>query len=199
VWSYSGVRALFDDGAANAQKTTRDYMLALDSGDGEVPLLSVFGGKITTYRCLAEDALDKLAAVFPAWRNHAGWTATKPLPGGDFPVDGADTLARHLRQDYPFLDERAARRLVRHYGTEARAILGKAKSAADLGRDFGGSLSEVEVRFLVAHEYVVSAEDIVRRRTKSGLRMTAGEIAALDAWLEDCRRQMALSLLKQAG
>ncbi|PSJ59536.1 glycerol-3-phosphate dehydrogenase [Kumtagia ephedrae] len=199
VWSYSGVRALFDDGAANAQKTTRDYVLALDAGRDEAPLLSVFGGKITTYRCLAEDALEKLAAVFPDWRAHAGWTATKPLPGGDFPVDGAETLARHLRQDYPFLGERAARRLVRHYGTEARIILGKARSAADLGRDFGGSLSEAEVRFLIAHEYAASAEDIVWRRTKSGLTMTAGEIAALDAWLEDFRKQTEASLLKQAG
>lgn len=199
VWSYSGVRALFDNGAENAQKTTRDYVLTVDDENGAAPLLSVFGGKITTFRCLAEDALERLAAVFPEWTRHAGWTATKPLPGGDFPVGGAGTLAAHLRRDYPFLSEKEARRLVRHYGTDARAILGRAKSADDLGRDFGGSLTEAEVLFLMQREFTLCAADIVWRRTKSGLRMTAEEIETLDLWVMELRKDMAKPLMKQAG
>ncbi len=183
VWTYSGVRPLFDDGAGAAQKTTRDYVLKLDGGGAQAPLLSVFGGKITTYRCLAEDALSRLAVLLPALGRNAGWTAAAALPGGDFPADGAAALAAELQRNYPFLGERRARRLVRHYGTESRRILAGRRSLAECGLDFGGDLMEAEVLHLIEHEFVRSAADIVWRRTKSGLRMRAEEIAALDAWV----------------
>lgn len=189
VWTYSGVRSLYDDGAANAQETTRDYVLSLDHALHQAPLLSVFGGKITTYRCLAEDALDKLAVVFPDMGSKRGWTATRALPGGDFPAGTAGDVARDIRQRYGFLSEREAQRLVRHYGLEARDILGTARRREDLGRDFGGSLTESEVLFLMDREYARAAADIVWRRTKSGLRMTPDQIDALDAFMAERRRQ----------
>ncbi len=192
VWTYSGVRALYDNGAANAQETTRDYVLGLDAPAGDAPLLSVFGGKITTYRCLAEDALDRLTTRFGAWAKGAGWTATKPLPGGDFrPQDTAQVLAG-LRRDYPFLTEAQAMRLLRHYGTESRQILGQARQADDLGQAFGGDLTVAEVRWLMAREYARTAEDVVWRRTKSGLRMTADQINALDHWMQAERKEPRL-------
>jgi len=193
VWSYSGVRALYDDGAANAQETTRDYVLSLDHGAGQAPLLSVFGGKITTYRCLAEDALEELAAAFPAWGEGKGWTATQPLPGGAFPMDGAGKLAAAVQREHPFLTEREAHRLVRHYGLESREILGSARRREQLGMDFGGGLTEAEVVFLMENEYARSAADVVWRRTKAGLRMRADEIAALDGWMRQRRENRAFA------
>ncbi|WP_182446657.1 glycerol-3-phosphate dehydrogenase [Cereibacter sphaeroides] len=181
VWTYSGVRPLHDDGARSATAATRDYVLSLDSRGA--PLLNVFGGKITTYRRLAESAMAKLADHFPQARG--AWTARVPLPGGDFPWDGAPALAEGLRRDYPFLSERWAMRLVRAYGTDARNLLGAARSALDLGRDFGATLTEAEVRWLMDHEYAERAEDVVWRRSKLGLRLTPEEIAALDDWMKN--------------
>ena len=191
VWTYSGVRALFNDGASAAQETTRDYVLAVDGGNGEAPLLSVFGGKITTYRCLAEDALGKLAALNPAIGRNAGWTARSTLPGGAFPPGGAAALSEELRRAYPFLDARRARRLVHHYGTATRAMLGARRTAAECGRDFGGDLTEAEVSYLMAHEFARTAADVAWRRTKSGLRMTQAQVAALDDWM--AARQAAVA------
>jgi len=185
VWTYSGVRALYDDGAVDAKSTTRDYQLALDAPQGDAPLLTIFGGKITTYRRLAEDALAQLACCMPRFAAHAGWTSTKTLPGGDLPEGGPASLVRRLREDYPFLHERAAHRLVRHYGTEAFGILGAARSAADLGRDFGAGLSEAEVIHLMDWEYARTAEDVVWRRTKAGLRLSRQQIEALDDWMRN--------------
>ncbi|PPB80513.1 glycerol-3-phosphate dehydrogenase [Albidovulum inexpectatum] len=180
VWTYSGVRPLYDDGAKSASAATRDYVLTLDS-DGP-PILNVFGGKITTYRKLAEAALDKIASVLDV---PAGpWTATAPLPGGDFPVDGVAALRDDLARAYPFLDGYTIRRLARCYGTEARQVLGDAGSAEDLGRHFGAGLFEAEIRWLMAREYAQTAEDVVWRRTKLGLRMNAEQIAELDAWMQ---------------
>jgi glycerol-3-phosphate dehydrogenase len=181
VWTYSGVRPLYNDGAKSATAATRDYVLSLD-GNG-APLLNVFGGKITTYRRLAESALEKLAPFFPQATGR--WTARVTLPGGDFAPGQAVALADGLRAAYPFLDAGWATRLVRHYGTEARAILGSATAAPDLGRDFGATLTEAEVRWLIAKEFARTAEDVVWRRTKLGLRMTASQIAALGAWMSD--------------
>ncbi|MBY5518242.1 glycerol-3-phosphate dehydrogenase [Rhizobium leguminosarum] len=183
VWTYAGVRPLYDDGAANAQETTRDYVLTIDAATGEAPLLCVFGGKITTYRCLAEEALRKLSAHFPQWMISAGWTGRTPLPGGNFEAGAADRLAHDLGKEYPFLTARAARRLVRHYGVDARKILAGARSMSDLGRSFGPDLSEAEVRFLMRHEYARAAEDVVFRRTKAGIRMRMEEISELDTWM----------------
>ena len=176
VWSYSGVRPLYDDGASSATAATRDYVLKLERVGG-APLLNVFGGKITTYRRLAEAALRKIATVFPGLPG--AWTAGVALPGGDFPHDGVETLVAALRTDYPFLSERWARRLVRAYGTEARAVLGDATTAADLGEDFGATLTAREVDWLVAHEYARRPEDILWRRGKLGLRLQPEAVARL--------------------
>jgi glycerol-3-phosphate dehydrogenase len=187
VWSYSGVRPLYDDGATSATAATRDYVLKVEEAGG-APVLNVFGGKITTYRKLAEDAFDKIARFFPTASGH--WTAGVPLPGGDFPVDGVAALVRELRAEFAFLDERGALRLIRAYGTEAREMLGTARDATDLGHDFGAGLSEREVVWLMQREYARRAEDVVWRRSKLGLRMDAAQIAALDAWMIDRAAEM---------
>jgi len=181
VWTYSGVRPLYNDGAKSATAATRDYVLSLDTTGA--PLLNVFGGKITTYRRLAESALAKLATYFPAAK--PAWTARVALPGGDFPHDGVEALIEELKGENPFLTDYWAGRLIRAYGTEAFDIVGKATSPEALGRDFGGTLTEAEVIWLTANEYAVSAADIVWRRSKLGLRMTADEIESLDRFMAD--------------
>jgi len=185
VWSYSGVRPLYDDGASSATAATRDYVLKVDQQNGGAPLLNIFGGKITTYRKLAEHALEKIARFFP--KAGSNWTAGVSLPGGDFPVSGVATLIRELRQSYTFLDEFWATRLVKAYGTEARLILGDAKSAKDMGKMFAANLTECEIVWLMEKEYARTAEDVVWRRSRLGLRMTAAEIAELDTWMKDER------------
>ncbi len=181
VWSYSGVRPLYNDGAKSATAATRDYVLSLD--DNGAPLLSVFGGKITTYRRLAEAALAKLAPAFP--RARGAWTAGAPLPGGDFPHDGVMQLNDMLKREYPFLDARWAARLVRAYGTDALKIMGEARSAADLGRDFGATLTEAELRWLMTQEFARQADDVVWRRSKLGLRLSKEQIEAVDAFMAE--------------
>ncbi|MDE2573702.1 MAG: glycerol-3-phosphate dehydrogenase [Rhodospirillales bacterium] len=185
VWTYSGVRALYDDGATAAQEATRDYVLALDAPPREAALLSVFGGKITTARRLAEAALAKLAPHLPAAAGEAaGWTGRASLPGGNFPIDGFAALVAEVQRDYPFLPAALARRLVRAYGTHARRLLGAARSMEELGRDFGAGLTEAELAYLVAHEFAASAEDVVWRRSKLGLRLAPGQIAAIEAAMQ---------------
>ncbi|WP_204114953.1 glycerol-3-phosphate dehydrogenase [Shimia biformata] len=180
VWTYSGVRPLYDDGASSATAATRDYVLDLDT-DG-APLLSVFGGKITTYRRLAEAALDRLGKSFPGATTP--WTQGVPLPGGDFPVFGVSDLQQGLIADYPFLTPDWAARLVRLYGTEARSWLGAAQSAADLGRDFGATLTEAELVWMRDHEFARSAEDALWRRSKLGLRLNADQIDGVRDWFD---------------
>ncbi|GAB4260845.1 MAG: glycerol-3-phosphate dehydrogenase [Pararhodobacter sp.] len=177
VWSYAGVRPLYDDGTRSATAATRDYRLSLDTGAG-APMLTVFGGKITTYRRLAEAALARLA---PGTR---AWTAGVPLPGGDFAIEDGPALIAGLRADYPFLTEAWARRLQRTYGTEARAWLGAARTVADLGQAFGATLTEAEVRWLMTREYATRTEDILWRRTKLGLHLSAEQTASLAAFVE---------------
>ena len=184
VWTYSGVRPLYDDGASSATAATRDYTLKVDT-DGGAPILNIFGGKITTYRKLAEDAMDKIAPFFPGTPGH--WSAGVALPGGDFPVDGVAGLIRKLHADYPFLDDFWARRLVRAYGTDAWDVLGEAKSADDLGEAFGATLTAREIDYLMAHEYARTAEDVVWRRNKLGLRLSKDEISTLDDWMRTRR------------
>jgi len=179
VWTYSGVRPLYNDGAKSATAATRDYVLSLDQPGA--PLLNVFGGKITTYRRLAESALAKLLPFFP--KATADWTARVALPGGDFPHDGVAALTERLQARYPFLTPYWAARLIRAYGTEAFAVLGDAATPAALGQDFGATLTEAETRWLMAKEYAVTAADVVWRRSKLGLRMTADQIAALDRFM----------------
>lgn len=179
VWTYSGVRPLYDDGASKAQEATRDYVLVRDGADGEAPLLSVFGGKITTYRRLAEAALDKLG-IAP---DKKGWTGRQPLPGGNFPINGFVNEVAELRRLWPFLPERLAERLIRAYGTRAAQILNGKTSIHDLGRCFGADLHEAEIDYLIAQEWARSAEDILWRRSKLGLRFDAGEIARLQDYV----------------
>uniref|UniRef100_UPI0030DA13AB glycerol-3-phosphate dehydrogenase C-terminal domain-containing protein n=1 Tax=Pseudomonas sp. EA_65y_Pfl1_P113 TaxID=3088692 RepID=UPI0030DA13AB len=150
---------------------------------GGAPLLSIYGGKITTYRRLAEEALERLAPYLRSAKAREGWTGKSPLPGGDMGVSDVDGLIAELQRNYPFLDHAHARRLARAYGTRAARLLGDAKSAADLGQDFGATLSEREVRYLMAHEWAVSAEDVVWRRSKLGLRLSADQVATLDDWI----------------
>jgi len=184
VWTFSGVRPLYDDGASSATAATRDYVLALDDADGAgAPLLNVFGGKITTYRRLAEGALARLAPLFPEAKG--AWTARVPLPGGDFAVDGVAALTEGLRARHAFLTPYWAGRLVRAYGTEAAALLDGATSAAALGCDFGATLTEAEVRWLVSREFARSADDILWRRSKLGLRMAPDGVAMLSAFVNN--------------
>jgi len=182
IWTYSGVRPLLDEGGA-AQKVSRDYVLDLH-GDGrdEPLLLNVLGGKLTTFRRLAEAVLLKLSgamAMGPAW------TTGAPLPGGDFPHDGAAALADALRETAPAVDAALAHRLVRTYGALASNIFAGAKAQSDLGAHFGAGLTEREVRYLVDHEWAHTAEDILWRRTKLGLRIGAAGRNQLTEWLRD--------------
>ncbi len=181
VWSFSGVRPLYDDGASKAQEATRDYVLKLDAPEGKAPLLSVFGGKITTYRRLAEAALQQLTPSFPSLSGRAGWTSGHALPGGDFPVTGFALLVDGLAADYPQFEKSYLERLCRLYGTKARLILGTAKSMPDLGQHFGGTLTTREVEYLMQEEWAMTAEDILWRRTKLGLVMTQEEQSHLAA------------------
>ena len=137
VWTYSGVRPLYDKGDGAAQEATRDYVLSLDAPAGQAPLLSVFGGKLTTYRRLAEHALSMLVPHAPRLAESTGWTGRTALPGGDFPMQGFDALVADLRARWSFLTPIHAARLARHYGTVARTILGDARTMADLGESFG--------------------------------------------------------------
>jgi glycerol-3-phosphate dehydrogenase len=181
VWTYSGVRPLYDDGASSAAAATRDYTLKVDANGG-APILNIFGGKITTYRKLAEDAMEKIAPFFEDTANH--WTAGVALPGGDFPVGDVQKLIGTLMSDYPFLDRAWATRLIRAYGTEARQILGDARAATDLGATFGYNLTETEVRWLMQREYAKTADDVLWRRSKLGLRLSEVEAATLDRWMQ---------------
>lgn len=178
VWTYSGVRPLYDDGAKSATAATRDYVLSLD--DNGAPLLNVFGGKITTYRKLAENALKKLT---PLIGGTGVWTAGVPLPGGDFKVADKPALITRLQGDYPFLTLPWAKRLIRAYGTDAWAVLGAAKSMADLGADFGATLTATEARWLITREYARTAEDVIWRRSKLGLRLDEKQVAKLEKFI----------------
>jgi glycerol-3-phosphate dehydrogenase len=175
VSSFSGVRPLLDDESASAQTVTRDYKLELSTQQGTLPLLSVFGGKITTYRKLAEAATEKLVEFFP--QASGSWTATKPLPGGDF-VDVA-TLSSELQTLYPWLPEQLRKRYLRSYGSRSHLILQQAASLAELGEDFGHGLFAAEVKYLITQEWAHTAEDILWRRSKLGLYFSATQTAAL--------------------
>lgn len=187
VWSYSAVRPLFDDGASKAQEATRDYVLKTEGEGEEAPLLNVFGGKLTTYRRLAEHALEKIGEKIG--EKGPAWTAGSKLPGADFAVDGYEAQVRQLRSRYPFLEKLHAERLVRCYGTDAANVIGLSSVPADLGRHFGGSLYECEVRWLIEKEWARTAEDVLWRRTKQGLFLSPEQAADLEAYMiEKCGR-----------
>ena len=183
VWSYAGVRPLIDDGSGKPEAATRGYSFELDGGDdGRPVLLSVFGGKITTYRHLAAEAVEMLQALVPALAGD-DWTASQPLPGGDFPKDGAKALAAEYAREFPFLEAQWIDRLVKAYGTLARGWLGRAGAFAELGPHFGHGLTGAEVEYLIAREWARSPEDILWRRTKLGLLLDKGQVEMLSNYL----------------
>jgi len=183
VWSYSGVRPLYDDGTSDPSAITRDYVLQLDAGRdaANAPVLSIFGGKITTYRKLAEAALAELRPFFPAMG--PSWTHAAPLPGGDLPGGDRDAWLAELRQRYPALPADLLRALARRHGTRALAVLADTRSPADLGEDFGAELTEREIRYLQRDEWAVTADDVLWRRTKCGLAMTGAARARVAEFL----------------
>ncbi|KXU29664.1 glycerol-3-phosphate dehydrogenase [Sphingobium sp. 22B] len=182
LWSYAGVRPLVDDGSGRPEAATRGYRLELDAPDGEAPLLSLFGGKITTYRHLAAEAVAMLKPFLPSLSG-GDWTAKAALPGGDFPMQGRDRLIADLGCDYPFLDYASAERIACAYGTRAWEWLDGARDMAALGAHFGHGLTEAELRYLVAREWAMTADDILWRRTKLGLRLDARQTAHVREWL----------------
>ena len=180
VYAYAGVRSLYDDGSKRPENVTRDYHLDFDKSFGHAPLLTIYGGKITTYRKLAEAALKRFSNVFAPNRP---WTAKVPLPGGNFPYNGVDAKVADACRTWPFLEDAHALRLIRAYGTRIDRVLGKAESYADLGTRFGADLTAAEVRYLMQTEWAVDADDVLWRRTKLGLRFTDKEKAALHRFM----------------
>jgi glycerol-3-phosphate dehydrogenase len=182
VWSYAGVRPLYDDASGNASAVTRDYVFDLDADADRAPLLSIFGGKITTYRKLAEHALEKLQPVMGFAKGP--WTAGATLPGGDMPrADFAAYLAA-ARREHPWVPEALLRRWARAYGTRLAAITSGASRLEDLGADLGGGLYEAEVGYLVDHEWARTAEDILWRRSRLGLHVGDDTVANLEEMLD---------------
>ena len=180
VWSFSGVRALVDDGSDRPEDVTRDYELVLEKPFGQAPVLTVYGGKITTYRRLAEAAMKKIG---PFFITRPAWTADSHLPGGDFPPqDFYERVAEAIAR-WPFLSEPQARRMVRAYGTRIAMILGDAESTDDLGPVLTGDLTGAEVRYLVEQEWAETADDVLWRRTKFGLKATADERIAINQFI----------------
>jgi glycerol-3-phosphate dehydrogenase len=180
VWTYAGVRPLYEDHSSSAAAVTRDYVFELD--ENGPPALSVFGGKLTTYRRLAEHALERLAPHIPGLA--PAWTADALLPGGEgMPAGGVAALATDFERNYSYLNTATAQRLARSYGTDVRRFL----TRGDPGRDFGHGLFEAELRWLVEHEWARTAEDVLWRRTKLGLHFGPEETRALDAYLAEKR------------
>jgi glycerol-3-phosphate dehydrogenase len=171
-WSFAGVRSLHDDGSKRAQDVTRDYAVTLDAPAGVAPLLTVYGGKITTYRRLAEHTLDRLQLLVGAG---PAWTRDAHLPGGEFPHDGFETLVARTRRSRPFLSEPLARRLLRAYGTRVDRVLGPARRMQDLGPCLGADLHAAEVRYLMEREWAQTEDDVLWRRSKLGLRFAPAD------------------------
>ncbi len=191
VWSYSGVRPLCDDESDSPQAITRDYTLDVRDNNGQAPLLSVFGGKLTTYRKLAEHALEKLVKYYP--NAGAAWTKNAVLPGGDF-SGTRDDYAASLRRRYPFISENMARHYARTYGSCTEQLLAGAKSLSDLGENFGHEFYEAELRYLVKNEWVRELDDAIWRRTKQGMWLNKAQQARISEWLLQHSQKPALHL-----
>ena len=191
VWTYSGVRPLCDDESDSPQAITRDYTLDIHDVDGQAPLLSVFGGKLTTYRKLAEHALEKLAPYYKGIG--PAWTKGAVLPGGDI-GDNRDDYAAKLRRRFPFITEGMARHYARTYGSNTELFLADAKDIADLGEHFGHELYEAELRYLVEHEWVRRLDDAIWRRTKEGMWLNAEQQSRVAQWLQQNAGKRELSL-----
>jgi D-erythritol 1-phosphate dehydrogenase len=186
IHSFSGVRPLFDDDAEDPTAVTRDYVFELSDVDGALPILSVFGGKITTFRKLSEHALEKLR---PYFRNMSGpWTARAVLPGGEIVAADFNAFAACLRRDYAVLPRDAVDHYARLYGTRARYLLDGVRTTDDLGRHFGGALYQREAEFLQREEWALTADDILERRTKHGLRLTLEQKESFKDWIDTMAR-----------
>jgi glycerol-3-phosphate dehydrogenase len=181
VWSYSGVRPLYDDGATAAQEATRDYVIRVEGEAHEAMLVNIFGGKLTTFRRLSEEVVDRIGKRLG--EKGKRWTRRARLPGGDFPTTGFEAEVASLRASYPELDPALLRRLCRHYGTDARKLLGAARTPADLGEDFGAGLYAAELDYLMDNEWAQRAEDVLWRRTKLGLRVGSDAAERIDAYM----------------
>ena len=169
--TFSGVRPLYDDNAANPSAVTRDYVFDInESADSNAPLLSIFGGKITTYRKLAEHALQKLEPYYPDMSS--AWTGSAKLPGGNIDNANFNALLLTLQTTYSWLDERTLYHLARHYGDRCHLIIGNATSVEQLGQQFGPHFFEAEARYMKEHEWAVEPDDFLQRRSKHGLHMT---------------------------
>ena len=185
VWAFAGVRSLYDDGAGKPQDIGREYTLTLDERFGEAPLLTVYGGKLTTYRRLAEDVLGRLAHFFP---RSQPWTAQRPLPGGDFDHGGLDALIAQTLRRWPFLRDDHVRRLTRAYGTRVENVLKDASSIDGLGQRFGGDLTAAEIRYLMEREWARTADDVLWRRSKLGLLFSAAQRGQLEDFMSAANR-----------
>ncbi|GAA0866972.1 glycerol-3-phosphate dehydrogenase [Sphingopyxis soli] len=185
VWTYSGVRPLIEDGSGKPEAATRGYRIDLDTDEG-APLLTIYGGKITSYRHVAEHAVDKLAEHLDALSGKR-WTASAPLPGGDFPTGGAAALRARYKLAHPFLSSATVDRIVKAYGTEATQWLGKAEDWDALGGEIAHGLSAAEVEWMMTHEWARDVDDILWRRSKLGLLFNEADVAKLAGWLETKR------------
>lgn len=186
--SFSGVRPLFDDGQGNPSAVTRDYVFDLDETEG-APLLNVFGGKITTFRELAERGLGKLQKFFPQMGED--WTHAAPLPGGDIENADFESFRARIKAEYPWMPRSLRHHYTRLYGTRLLQIIGTATSLEGLGRHFGGDLYEAEVRYLVNAEWAITAEDVLWRRTKHRLHLSETEQARFADWFNAEMREAA--------
>jgi glycerol-3-phosphate dehydrogenase len=182
VSSYAGVRPLYDDGSDDPSQVTRDYVLRLDHEARAAPLLTIFGGKITTYRRLAEEVIEKLEPFFPGADVKGKWTAHEALPGGD--VAHFNAFRDEMHGKYANLGRELVEGIVRRHGSRTPRVLGQARAAGDLGRNFGGGLTQREIEYLVTEEWAETAQDILWRRTKCGLHMNAGECQAVGEFLK---------------
>ncbi len=180
VWRYAGVRPLYDDGTSNPSAVTRDYTLRVDDAEGAAAVLSVFGGKITTYRRLAEHAMEKLQPYFPGLK--PAWTDKRPLPGSELGAPYAEAQA-HMREEYASLPAGIVDAVFRRHGALTSEVLGDARSEADLGEHFGAGLHAREVEYLMAQEWAVAAEDVLWRRTKAGLHLTGPQAYRVAEWM----------------
>lgn len=182
VWSYCGIRPLYDDGSADPSAVTRDYVLHVDQQAGAAPALSIFGGKITTYRRLAEHAMEKLAPRFPQMTG--AWTAGVSLPGGNLDGGDPEQFARsRLKRDFPWLTDELCLALARRHGADAYLLLGTAAAMTDLGEHFGAGLYASEIDYFISHEWAQTAEDVLWRRTKAGLHLSAAQIKAVERYI----------------
>ncbi len=181
LWTYSGVRPLFDDHSRTAATVTRDFVFDYDNQNG-APVLSIFGGKITTYRVLAVQAIRTLSEALDV--DGDDWTKEAHLPGGDFPPDGFDALVDQYASRWTFLDRSVVHRLVRAYGTDTAYLLKDVKIIADLGQEFGAGLYEIEIQWLIDREFACAAEDVLWRRSKLGLHMSDEEQQAVLRWFD---------------